>query len=117
MKNQYKYLLVFLIALVFVLGFYFGIRPLVASQYATKAINIYLDHRDTDNNKKFDLALSYIENANRWGRDNTNLGILKGQLLIKLGRYDDAKKQLETVKENDSSAIMAVDEILATIPE
>ncbi len=98
-------------------GFYFYARPAVANNYATKAINIYLDNRDedSDNSEQYQLALEYIKSANKWGKDDTNLSILKGQLLIALGRYDEARIQFELVKANDSSAEMAVDELLSEI--
>ena len=118
MNKKILYSIVGLGIIVIVSGFYFYGRPIIAANYATKAINIYLNTRDKDGNniEQYQLALKYVETANKWRKNDSNLGILKGQLLIALGRYDEAKIHFELVKANDPSAEMAVDELLREIP-
>jgi len=110
-KQAFGLFVVVFLAIVF---YFFG-RPLVANNYADKAIDIYLDNRASNNQQAMQSALNYLITANKWGKDNTNLGILKGQLLTALGRKEEAIAQYELVKTKDSSAIAAVDELLAEI--
>ncbi len=97
---------------VLALAGFFYLRPAVANYYAKGAINIFLDNKSD----RYEQALEYIETAKWWGRDDTNLGILKGQLLSAVGRYDEAKAQYELVKAKDISSIAAVDELLKELP-
>jgi lipopolysaccharide biosynthesis regulator YciM len=110
-KKIFCLLVVVLLAVVF---YFFG-RPIVANNYAKKAIDTYLDNRQDNDQQKLQSALNYLVTANRWGRDDTNLGILKGQLLVALGRKSEAITQYELVKTEDPSAIAAVDELLKEI--
>jgi len=110
-KNIFYLLVVIFLAIVF---YFFG-RPIVANNYADKAIDIYLNNRANNDQSAMQLALNYLITANKWGKDDTNLGILKGQLLVALGRKDEAISQYELVKAKDTSAITAVDELLAEI--
>ena len=78
--------------------------------YASNAIELFLDG-------KYDEALTAAEQARRKGYNSTNFGIMDGQLLAELGRYDEARAQYELVKTEDPSAIMAVDELLNKLPK
>ncbi len=118
MNKKFIIPLIGLIVVIAINVFYFYTRPSVANNYANKAVKVYLDvrNKDGDNSEQYQLALEHIEMANKWGKSDTNLDILKGQLLIALGRYDEAKIHFELVKTNDPSAEMAVDELLKQLP-
>lgn len=110
-KKVFYLLIVVFLAIVF---YFFG-RPIVANNYVHKAIDIYLDNQANNDQQAMQSALNYLITANKWGEDNTNLGILKGQLLVALGRKDEAISQYELVKAKDPSATAAVDELLKEI--
>jgi len=78
-------------------------------EYTTSVVEMYY-------NGQFEEALVTITEAKRKGRYDTNLGIIHGQVLAKLGRFDEARVQYELVKTEDVSAIMAVDELIAELP-
>lgn len=77
--------------------------------HAEAAIEFYLDG-------KFEESLDEILVANKKGYTTTNLDIAHGQVLAELKRYEEARAKYEMVKLNDSSAIAAVDELLAQLP-
>ena len=113
-KFMYRSIALISVVLMVAVLYFFG-RPVVANNYAEKAIDIYLEHKAENNTQQFRIALDYLEAARKWGRDDTNLGILKGQLLVGLGLKAEAIAQYELVKEKDTSAIAAVDELLKEI--
>lgn len=41
---------------------------------------------------EFDLAFSYLENAEKYEKNNSNIQNLKGMICISLGRFDEAKE-------------------------
>lgn len=112
MDKKIIYLSVSLAIALFGLGGFYYLRPVVADNYANQAVGIFLDQRS----EQYAQALNYLERAKQWGRDDTNLGILKGQLLAALGRYAEAQAQYELVKSRDPSSIQAVDELLEDLP-
>lgn len=78
-------------------------------EYTTSVVGLYLD-------EQYEEALVTITEAKRKGHYDTNLGIIHGQILAKLERYEEARIQYELVKAEDASAIAAVDELLAELP-
>jgi len=96
-----------IIILVGVVGYSFFQNT--GDKHADSAVELFLD-------EKFDEALVEVLEAKRKGYYSTNFGIMYGQLLAELGRYDEARAQYELVKLEDASAIAAVDELLAKLP-
>lgn len=92
-------------------GGFFYVRPMIAQNYADKAISIFLDEEA----EQYGEALEYLASAERWGRKTTNLGILKGQLLAALGRVDEAREQYELVRQSDPSAVAAIEDLLQSL--
>jgi len=117
MNNKKIYYILILTVIILGSMFYFYVKPNIADNYATKAVKIYIENKDKaeDKTDQYLAALSYVEAANKWGENSSSLDILKGQLLIGLGRYDEAISHLEILKQKDPSSVMAVDELVKEI--
>lgn len=98
-------------------GGYYWWRPKVASEYVVQAADAFLAGRDNNDAVEYQKALELADKAIRWGTYDSTLGLFRGQVLAGLGRYDEALKQYEKVRNSDPSAVQAADDLINQLPQ
>jgi len=93
-------------------GGYYWWRPRVANQLVVESTNAFLEGRDNDDISGYAKALDLINRAIAWGKYDSTLGLYRAQVLAGLGRFDEARQQLEKVRDADSSAKTAATDLL-----
>lgn len=115
MKSKWLWWLIGLVVVAIIGGVVYF--KATAINYHLEAASIYFEAQETNDVAKYQQALDLVYKAEQQSRKyNTSLQILKGQLLAALGRVEEARAQYESVKVNDPSAIVAIDELLAELP-
>lgn len=98
-------------------GGYYWWRPRVANEAIVKAADAYLEGRDNNDVAKYDTALRFLDKAIAWGQYDSTIGIFRGQVLVGLERFEEARLQYQQVLETDPSAKEAVTELLNQLPQ
>lgn len=110
-----------IIGLIFVGGLaaggYFWWRPRVANQAIVEAADAFLSAQDNNDVVEYQNAMNLVDKAIRWGKYDSTVGLFRGQVLVGLGRYDEARDQYEKVSAADPSAQAAVDDLISQLPQ
>ncbi|OGB73513.1 hypothetical protein A3K24_01510 [candidate division Kazan bacterium RIFCSPHIGHO2_01_FULL_44_14] len=109
MKKPILYIVGGVVAIMLVVATLYTFSNKSLEKYTSSIVGMYYDG-------KFEEALTALSKAKQAGRYDTNLGIIHGQVLAKLGRYEEARAQYESVRVKDASATQAVNELLAELP-